>query len=147
MCEHSLESAISKNAKAESAKNSSSKAKAIMNEIAVMKARGGYVGHAKMDRVKGLLLEHFSPKEDDNGRDDIDPGNTRVMVFCSFRACLTELVVRWISLLQAQWWSFQTLFTRRMPFLHLSPISIRSSLFFGFRGSSDSPSRKMGSQA
>lgn len=68
--------------------------RAINETIEDMKAVGGYVPHAKMDRMKSLLLDHFGPREEGDGKGDLDPETTRVMVFCSFRDCVEEIVVR-----------------------------------------------------
>jgi ERCC4-related helicase len=66
--------------------------------VAEMKAIGGYVPHAKMDHLKGLLLDHFSERAEGDGRGDVEPGETRVMVFCMFRECVEEIVVRLLPL-------------------------------------------------
>lgn len=58
-----------------------------------MKTVGGYVPHAKMDRLKGLLFDHFKPREEGDNRGDLEVETTRVMVFVSFRDCLDEIVV------------------------------------------------------
>lgn len=80
--------------KKDSATSKNKELRAIDAAVERMRAEGGFVAHAKMDRLKGLLLEHFAPREDGDGRGDLDPDTTRVMVFCSFRACLEEIVVR-----------------------------------------------------
>lgn len=67
--------------------------KAISDAVEEMRAVGGFVPHAKMDRLKSLLLEHFAEREDGDGRGDVVPSETRVMVFCMFRDCTEEIVV------------------------------------------------------
>lgn len=68
--------------------------KAIKDAVDEMKGHGGYVPHAKMDHLRGLLLDHFAEREDGDGKGDLVPGETRVMVFCQFRDCVGEIVVR-----------------------------------------------------
>lgn len=84
-------------AKMETKKDSATSKNKELREINMtverFKTQGGYVPHAKMDRLKGLLFEHFAPREPGDGRGDLNPETTRVMVFCSYRACLEEVVV------------------------------------------------------
>ena len=46
----------------------------------------GFVPHPKMDRLRTLVLEHFAGHEDATG------GSTRVMVFCTLRNVVEEIV-------------------------------------------------------
>jgi hypothetical protein len=54
---------------------------------------GSFPPHPKLLALRRLLLEHFAPREPEDGRGDFDPNSTRVMVFCSYRAVTEEVVV------------------------------------------------------
>ena len=60
---------------------------------------GGFVTHPKMEKLKMLLIEHFAQKQFEKedavannaiGAADLT-GDSRVMVFCSFRQCVEEV--------------------------------------------------------
>ncbi|CDZ98028.1 DEAD-box like helicase [Phaffia rhodozyma] len=72
--------------------SNSKELRAIGAAIEEMKVEGGYVPHAKMDRLKSLLLDHFAPREPGDGKGDLNPDTTRVMVFCMYRDCVEEIV-------------------------------------------------------
>jgi ATP-dependent DNA helicase MPH1 len=55
----------------------------LVDQAVVLSRRPGYVSHPKMDALRSLLIEHFSSDE---------TSDTRIMVFCSFRAVVEELV-------------------------------------------------------
>ena len=82
----------------EKSKAANKELRAIDAAIEQMKTVGGYVPHAKMDRLKSLLFDHFKPREEGDNRGDLEVETTRVMVFVSFRACLEEIVVSQLSL-------------------------------------------------
>ncbi|KAL7409448.1 P-loop containing nucleoside triphosphate hydrolase protein, partial [Mrakia frigida] len=89
MFSSSLTNALTKK---DSATSKNKQINEILRTVEDMKTVGGFVAHAKMDRTKGLLLEHFAEREEGDGKGDLDPASTRVMVFCSFRECVNELV-------------------------------------------------------
>lgn len=63
----------------------------ILREIATLRAHPGYVGHPKMEMLRSICLEHF--KSSLNLVDEYgDKRETRVMIFCNFRAVVEEIV-------------------------------------------------------
>ncbi|KAM0786953.1 hypothetical protein ACM66B_002372 [Microbotryomycetes sp. NB124-2] len=64
----------------------------IAREVRNLRDRAGYVGHPKMEKLRSMCLEHFQACEN-----EIDPltggkRQTRVMVFCNYRAVVDEIV-------------------------------------------------------
>ncbi|KAK4057364.1 3'-5' DNA helicase [Microbotryomycetes sp. JL221] len=64
----------------------------IMREIRDLKSRVGYVGHPKMERLRSICLEHFMSNENEMDPETGQKRETRVMVFCNYRAVVEELV-------------------------------------------------------
>ncbi|BGP57702.1 3'-5' DNA helicase [Rhodotorula sphaerocarpa] len=65
--------------------------RAILRETSALRAREGYVGHPKMEMLRSICLEHF--KSSVNLVDEYgDKRETRVMIFCNFRAVVEEIV-------------------------------------------------------
>lgn len=63
----------------------------ILRETSALRARPGYVGHPKMEMLRSICLEHF--KSSLNLVDEYgDKRETRVMIFCNFRAVVEEIV-------------------------------------------------------
>ncbi len=63
----------------------------VLDEVGRLQRAPGYVGHPKMDQLRDMCIQHFKDHEgavDQYG----DPIDTRVMVFCNFRAVVEELV-------------------------------------------------------
>jgi len=63
----------------------------IIDEVGRLQSSPGYVGHPKMHQLRDMCTQHFKDHEgavDQYG----DPIDTRVMVFCNFRAVVEELV-------------------------------------------------------
>lgn len=76
-----------------------SKLQAVLQEMERLKSRpDGFDMHPKMDKVKTLLIEHFAQKRFDkddavaNGGGEDLSGDSRVMVFTSFRHTVDLLV-------------------------------------------------------
>ena len=76
------------------------KIQAVLQELQAQRARAdGFGTHPKQDKLKALLIDHFAQKQFDlddasrNGNvpDDVT-GDSRVMVFCSFRQGVEEVV-------------------------------------------------------
>lgn len=63
----------------------------IMRETNVLRAKNGYVGHPKMDKLRSMCIEHFVAAENEVDEDG-KKKETRVMVFCNFRAVVDEIV-------------------------------------------------------
>jgi len=73
---------------------------AVMREIEMQRNKG-FAVHPKMDRLKGLAVQHFAEKLADDS-EVIDTGDgkegqaeredTKVMVFVTFRECVDEIV-------------------------------------------------------
>jgi ERCC4-related helicase len=63
----------------------------IINEVGRLQNSPGYVGHPKMHQLRDMCMQHF---RDHEGAVDQwgEPIDTRVMVFCNFRAVVEELV-------------------------------------------------------
>ncbi|KAI0690699.1 hypothetical protein BC835DRAFT_1363433 [Cytidiella melzeri] len=75
------------------------KLQVILQELeAQMNQPGGFSVHPKMDKMKTLLVEHFAQKKFDkedaqaNGGGEDMSGDSRVMVFVSFRQCVDEVI-------------------------------------------------------
>jgi ERCC4-related helicase len=63
----------------------------ILKETSQLRARAGYVGHPKMEKLRSMCLEHF--KNAENEVDEYgEKRETRVMIFCNFRAVVEEIV-------------------------------------------------------
>lgn len=63
----------------------------ILDEVGRLQSSPGYVGHPKMHQLRDMCIKHFNDHEhavDQYG----EPVDTRVMVFCNFRAVVEELV-------------------------------------------------------
>ena len=75
------------------------KLQAVIQELEAQKNRpGGFSVHPKMDKMKTLLIEHFAQKKFDkddavaNGGGEDLSGDSRVMVFVSYRQCIEEVM-------------------------------------------------------
>lgn len=71
----------------------------VIKELDSQKSRsGGFSMHPKQEKLKLLLVEHFAQKRFDkddaeaHGNDQIPSGDSRVMVFVSFRQGVDEVV-------------------------------------------------------
>jgi len=65
--------------------------KQIVDEVHQLQRAPGYVGHPKMHQLRDMCIQHFNDHEgqvDEYG----EPIDTRIMVFCNFRAVVEELV-------------------------------------------------------
>ncbi|KAJ8292257.1 ATP-dependent DNA helicase mph1 [Rhodotorula toruloides] len=64
----------------------------VVRETAGLRNRVGYVGHPKMEKLRSMCLDHF--KSAQNERDEFtgEKRETRVMIFCNFRAVVEEIV-------------------------------------------------------
>lgn len=63
----------------------------LLRDTRNLRDRSGYVGHPKMEKLRTMCIEHFKSYEgkvDENGK----KMETRVMVFCNFRAVVDEIV-------------------------------------------------------
>ncbi|GAA5992185.1 hypothetical protein JCM10908_001809 [Rhodotorula pacifica] len=63
----------------------------ILRETSALRAHPAYVGHPKMEMLRSICVEHF--KSSLNLVDEYgDKRETRVMIFCNFRAVVEEIV-------------------------------------------------------
>ena len=99
-CLHELYTAPPKGKQKQNPHASDPKMQAVMQELEAQKARpGGFLTHPKMERLKMLLIEHFAQRRLDfeeaeaevNGQTGTNDGDSRVMVFCSYRQCVEEV--------------------------------------------------------
>ena len=65
---------------------SNPKFRALMDEIELQYSRG-FSLHPKMEKLKGLLIQHFGERMDDQEKEE-----TRAMVFVTYRECVDEIV-------------------------------------------------------
>lgn len=70
----------------------SSEFKKIVSEVAAIRGREGYVGHPKMERLRTMCIEHFEAAKDEVDEYTGEKRETRVMIFCNFRAVVEEIV-------------------------------------------------------
>lgn len=75
------------------------KLQSVIQELETLKNQpGGFPIHPKMDKMKTLLVEHFAQQQFDkedaqaNGGGQDLTGDSKVMLFASFRLCVDELV-------------------------------------------------------
>ncbi|GAA5989448.1 hypothetical protein JCM5350_000708 [Sporobolomyces pararoseus] len=66
--------------------------KKIVNEVAAIRGREGYVGHPKMEKLRAMCIEHFESTKDEVDEYTGEKRETRVMIFCNFRAVVEEIV-------------------------------------------------------
>ncbi|GAA5962894.1 hypothetical protein JCM3765_005908 [Sporobolomyces pararoseus] len=66
--------------------------KKIVNEVAGIRGREGYVGHPKMEKLRAMCIEHFESTKDEVDEYTGEKRETRVMIFCNFRAVVEEIV-------------------------------------------------------
>lgn len=64
-------------------------------------AFGSYPPHPKALLLRQMLLHHFAPRQEGDGKGDLNPETTRVMVFCSYREAIEDILVRSCSLCHA----------------------------------------------
>ncbi|GAA5968476.1 hypothetical protein JCM11641_007648 [Rhodosporidiobolus odoratus] len=63
----------------------------ILRETAALRAREGYVGHPKMEKLRSMCLEHFTNAQHEVDEYTGEKRETRVMIFCNFRAVVEEI--------------------------------------------------------
>ncbi|BGP19442.1 hypothetical protein JCM10213_000681 [Rhodosporidiobolus nylandii] len=63
----------------------------IMRETAALRGRAGYVGHPKMEKLRSMCLEHFQNAQNEVDELTGEKRETRVMIFCNFRAVVEEI--------------------------------------------------------
>ncbi|CEQ40950.1 SPOSA6832_02605, partial [Sporobolomyces salmonicolor] len=71
----------------------------ILRETAALRSRAGYIGHPKMEKLRQMCLEHFKAAQDERDEYTGEKRETRVMIFCNFRAVVEEIV----ACLNTQW--------------------------------------------
>ncbi|GAA5872007.1 hypothetical protein JCM8547_006213 [Rhodosporidiobolus lusitaniae] len=64
----------------------------ILRDTSTLRARAGYVGHPKMEKLRSMCLEHFKTAANEVDEFTGEPRETRVMIFCNFRAVVEEIV-------------------------------------------------------
>ncbi|GAA5874284.1 hypothetical protein JCM1840_000622 [Sporobolomyces johnsonii] len=64
----------------------------VLRETAALRSRAGYVGHPKMEKLRQMCLEHFKAAQDERDEYTGEKRETRVMIFCNFRAVVEEIV-------------------------------------------------------
>lgn len=65
----------------------------VVRDTRELRAREGYVGHPKMEVLRSMCYDHFLAAENDIDAVTGQKRQTRVMVFCNYRAIVEELVV------------------------------------------------------
>ncbi|SCZ98981.1 BZ3500_MvSof-1268-A1-R1_Chr3-1g05746 [Microbotryum saponariae] len=65
----------------------------IVADVKALTARSGYVGHPKMERLRSMCWDHFKAAEHEIDPLTGQPRQTRVMVFCNYRAVVEEIVM------------------------------------------------------
>ncbi|GAA5995519.1 uncharacterized protein JCM10292_005226 [Rhodotorula paludigena] len=71
---------------------SSSGFRDVLRETNELRSRAGYVGHPKMEKLRSMCLEHFKNAQDERDEYTGEKRETRVMIFCNFRAVVEEIV-------------------------------------------------------
>ena len=66
--------------------------KSILRETSELRGRPGYVGHPKMSSLREMCAKHFEKCATEVDPDTGEPVETRVMVFCNYRAVVGEIV-------------------------------------------------------
>ncbi|GAA5886278.1 hypothetical protein JCM6882_001589 [Rhodosporidiobolus microsporus] len=64
----------------------------MLRETAALRGRAGYVGHPKMEKLRSMCLEHFKAAQHEVDEYTGEKRETRVMIFCNFRAVVEEIV-------------------------------------------------------
>ncbi|GAA6049945.1 hypothetical protein JCM3770_007062 [Rhodotorula araucariae] len=64
----------------------------VLNETSILRGRAGYVGHPKMEKLRSMCIEHFTSAQDERDEYTGERRETRVMIFCNFRAVVEEIV-------------------------------------------------------
>ncbi|GAA6040845.1 hypothetical protein JCM8097_007744 [Rhodosporidiobolus ruineniae] len=64
----------------------------VLRDVSALRARKGYVGHPKMEKLRSMCLEHFKAAQDEVDEWTGERRETRVMIFCNFRAVVEEIV-------------------------------------------------------
>ncbi len=98
-CINDIMTAPPKGKQKENPNKSDPKMQAILQELEAQRtADGGFPIHPKMEKVKTLLIEHFAQKHfdkedaDANGQGADISGDSRVMLFSTYRQCVDEIV-------------------------------------------------------
>ncbi|GAA6064429.1 hypothetical protein JCM10212_005308 [Sporobolomyces blumeae] len=66
--------------------------KQVLNEVTSLRGRPGYVGHPKMEKLRSMCIEHFKASSHEIDEYTGEKRETRVMIFCNFRAVVEEIV-------------------------------------------------------
>lgn len=66
--------------------------RSVLNETNELRGRPGYVGHPKMSTLREMCAAHFERCASEVDPDTSKPVETRVMVFCNYRAVVDEIV-------------------------------------------------------
>jgi len=64
----------------------------VLRDTDALRSRAGYVGHPKMEKLRSMCLEHFTNAQDERDEYTGERRETRVMIFCNFRAVVEEIV-------------------------------------------------------
>ncbi|GAA5831963.1 hypothetical protein JCM11251_002765 [Rhodosporidiobolus azoricus] len=64
----------------------------MLRDTAALRGRAGYVGHPKMEKLRSMCLEHFKAAQNEVDEYTGEKRETRVMIFCNFRAVVEEIV-------------------------------------------------------
>ncbi|BGP51068.1 3'-5' DNA helicase [Rhodotorula kratochvilovae] len=64
----------------------------VLRETSALRGRAGYVGHPKMEKLRSMCIEHFTNAQDERDEYTGERRETRVMIFCNFRAVVEEIV-------------------------------------------------------
>ncbi|GAA5836929.1 hypothetical protein JCM9279_007704 [Rhodotorula babjevae] len=64
----------------------------VKRDTDALRSRAGYVGHPKMEKLRSMCIEHFTNAQDERDEYTGERRETRVMIFCNFRAVVEEIV-------------------------------------------------------
>ncbi|GAA5911256.1 hypothetical protein JCM8208_004309 [Rhodotorula glutinis] len=64
----------------------------VLRDTDALRSRAGYVGHPKMEKLRSMCIDHFTNAQDERDEYTGERRETRVMIFCNFRAVVEEIV-------------------------------------------------------
>ncbi|KPV72543.1 uncharacterized protein RHOBADRAFT_39117, partial [Rhodotorula graminis WP1] len=64
----------------------------VLRDTDALRSRAGYVGHPKMEKLRSMCIEHFTNAQHERDEYTGERRETRVMIFCNFRAVVEEIV-------------------------------------------------------
>ncbi|GAA6000649.1 hypothetical protein JCM10207_004593 [Rhodosporidiobolus poonsookiae] len=64
----------------------------ILRDTSALRNRQGYVGHPKMEKLRSMCYDHFKAAQHEVDEYTGERRETRVMIFCNYRAVVDEIV-------------------------------------------------------